>query len=821
METVAAEKSLPKEKVGAGHGISPAQVALLPDLLALMAYAGTTVLFFWRIVGDGLVPVSYDLLSYFYPYKLLLAEMVHRGELPLWNPFIFMGAPLIANIQAAAFYPPDLLFYLLPVVDALRYSVVLHIYLGAAFTYLFARVSLRLSPASAWVAGAVFGFSGYLGAQVDHLNQLHSAVWLPVLLLCLERSVSRRSLAASAVGGLVVAVQLLAGHTQLTYYSGWALLFFALFLTITSEAHGWNRSVPLASLALMGVLGAAVAGVQLLPTLELATQSYRSGGVPFADAVRFSVQLPDLTDSVLPLYSYVPYVEVIGYTGVVALALLPAALVRRQRPAFQWFFAGLACMALLLAVGNGTRIYGWLYDLVPGFDLFRAPARWLFLFNFSVSILVGMALQNLRSSLPEEHLGRWLGEYSLFFLAGVALLVGLRFWLGGQGKELNLPAPRTVLTWGLFAGAAMALSLAVRAWPHSRILPALLMALLLTELFVAKEPQAYNHPVPRSLFTDARPLYSRLEALSPSRVLSLVREPPSLADEGQLRARLSGTLSKSDLNSYLQFTKMEDALTPDVPMAFGLKSIDGYDGGLLPTGLYAELKRVLVGDQNYKPDLTLQAEASTVPSSRLLGEFGVNYLILGAGLGAWDAGWQEMPSAEADGMKVLRNTQALPRAFVVHSARVFHQNKDQLNALRSLDLRKVAVLGDDISFQPPTGQGSDDVQISRDLGGEVDVSASLGEPGFLVLADSYYPGWKAYVDGREVPLLRADYAVRAVQLGPGQHQVCFVYEPSSFRLGLILSLVGLLATAGCLFLSRRRRSVAQNCNGSDQCHPER
>ncbi|HEX2923327.1 MAG TPA: hypothetical protein VHS28_04790, partial [Chloroflexota bacterium] len=133
------------------------------NIAALLMHAVASVLFFWRIAVQGMVPAGYDLVTYFYPYKAYLSEVIRRGELPLWNPSIFMGAPLLANIQAAVFYPLDLLFYVMPTADALRVSILLHVFLAASFSYLFARISLSLSPIAAWVCGAVFAYGGFVG----------------------------------------------------------------------------------------------------------------------------------------------------------------------------------------------------------------------------------------------------------------------------------------------------------------------------------------------------------------------------------------------------------------------------------------------------------------------------------------------------------------------------------------------------------------------------------------------------------------------------------------------------------------------------------
>ena len=773
-----------------------------------MAYVGATILFLWRIVVSGMVPTSYDLLTYFYPYKADVAEVVRQGQLPLWNPLIFMGVPLLANIQAAVLYPPDFLFYLWPTVDALRYSIFLHLFLGAVFTYLFGRLSLGLPPAAAWVAGAVFGYSGYLGAQIGHLNQLHAAVWLPILLLCLEKATRGRSPRAASLGALAVAVQLLAGHTQLAYYSGWVLLAFALFLALFGVLNGRGRLVPLAALAFMMVVGVAVAGVQLLPTLELAQQSYRSGGIPFNEAANFSVRFPKLLDSVLPLYDSVPYVEFIGYTGVIPLVLLPAAVVARRRPAYQWFFSGLAGVALLLALGDSTRVYGWLYQSLPGFDLFRVPARWLYVYNFSVALLSGMAVQSLRAPISGDSLRRWLGAYGLALAGGVALLTVLRFWLDLHDQGFILPAPRVVFAWWLFSSAAVALSLAVRSRPRSKLAVGLLVALLLLDLHMARGPLEYNNPIFCSLYTTPRPIYGELPGAPSFRVLSLAREPFALADEWALRAELSTGLDKDGLDSYLNYTRLKEALTPDLGMAFGLNTVDGYDGGLLPTSQYAKFKQLLVGGGDEQPDLTLQAQAKTVPSSRLLGALGVRYLLVGPSMKDWDSGWVGTSDLDFGGVRVLRNSQALPRAYVVHSVQVLPDERQQLEAVRTLDLQQVVVLGQQVDYQAPQSPGKDEVGLIRDDADEVDVEVSLEQPGLLVLSDSYYPGWNAYLDGRKVPLLRADYALRAVQLEAGTHRVRFSYEPQSLRLGLALSALGLLVTAGT-FLAPRWRKVAE------------
>ncbi|HFD40635.1 MAG TPA: hypothetical protein ENJ31_12400, partial [Anaerolineae bacterium] len=154
------------------------------DLGAMLALAGLTLLFFWKIALTNRVLAGLDLFAYFYPYRDFVSEALRAGRLPLWNPYLFMGAPLLANSQAAVLYPLHWPLLWLSTPKQIAWSIVLHIWLAGAGSYLFARRALALRPLSAFTAAVVFALGGFLGAQVEHINQLNASAWLPWLLLC-------------------------------------------------------------------------------------------------------------------------------------------------------------------------------------------------------------------------------------------------------------------------------------------------------------------------------------------------------------------------------------------------------------------------------------------------------------------------------------------------------------------------------------------------------------------------------------------------------------------------------------------------------------
>jgi len=714
---------------------------------------------------------------------------------------IFMGAPLLANIQVAALYPPDTLFYLLPTTEAIRWSVVLHLFLGAAFTYLFARVSLGLSPAASWLAGACLGLGGFLGAHVGHLNQLHAAVWLPLLLLCLERATTRRSLVAVSAGGVVAATQLLAGHTQEVYYSYLALGLFACYLSAFGGGRGWGRLWPLGVVSTMLLLGGTISGVQLLPTLELARESYRSGGIPYPEAVVYSVPPREMLDSILPLYFQMPYLELVGYTGIVSVVLVPAALVSLRRGALPLFFGGMALLALGLSLGGFTPLYSVLYRWFPGFDLFRAPGRWLFIFSFSTAILAAIGLDALREKRDGAELARWLARYALALCLGLGSLLALRLFLGVIDQEPSWPHPRAVLTWSTFALSGIALSMALAATPRSRFPVILILTLALSELYLAKEPLEYNRSVPASLYESHTSLSMGLDGMEPQRMLSLAGEEFEVADP-QL-APPTGPLDPGEVTAYLRNSKLKETIPPNLGMAMGLATPDGYDGGLLPTRQYAQLKQSLLQPKDPRSDLTLRDGLGPLPSGELLSTLGVDYLLVNVHTGEQTPGWTEIPGQSEKPLRVLRNSTEPARAQVVHQAVIMPDDSQSPEDISSLDLSQIVLLHDEVQFDEPATQGRDTLSLVEDWPREVVFDVETEQPGFLVLSDSYYPGWRVHVDDREEQLLRANFALRAVQLQPGRHRVRFSYEPASLALGLGLSLMGILIAVALPVVGRQ------------------
>lgn len=498
--------------------------------LALAFIALLPFVFYWRAaLGAGMFFFG-DIARFFFPTRVLYADALRAGRLPLWQPEILTGIPLLAEMQTGALYPLHLLLYgLVPVELALNYDILLHLALLGAGTFLFARVR-GISPAAATIPALALMMGGFGAARITHPNVLSVGAWLPWLFYLFEQwRAGYHRLLMFVLLVFAVAMQWLGGHPQFALIN--SLTFVVYFAWRAAEAglraRGSAQSgrfvladfallllVPFAALA----LGTLIAGAQLLPTFEFSQVSARAGGVDQDFFTTFSYHPLYLALLAAPFLRGNPFpntsVELIAYVGILPLILSGAAiLLRREREI--WFWAVLALGALVLAFGGNTPLYPALRGL-PLFNLFRVPARFLFPFAFALAMLAGFGFDAVCARTFD---GKILRNA---FLAGGAILVLGVMILGGAGV---IGVDRWLEIWGglpILIGA-LALLLVLRAGRMSRAFFAVgAVGLTLIDLlaFSAVYAQTFNQIAPRAeLFPRPRVL-DQLSLQSGERILT-------------------------------------------------------------------------------------------------------------------------------------------------------------------------------------------------------------------------------------------------------------------------------------------------------------
>jgi hypothetical protein len=630
----------------------------LTSTLTVVALLLLTFSFFWKLALTNLIMVGVDIFTYFYPYRAVVNEALAQGRWPLWNPDLFMGVPLLANAQAGVLYPFNWLFVALPAPQAINYTIVLHVFLAAVFFCLFARDTLRLDSYAALLAASVYAFSGFMGSLVEHVNQLQAATWFPLLVWCLDKaSVAaaerKRWVGYILLGSLVFAIQFLAGHAQVSYISlvglglwtlgkvrHWSLAMrhwrsFIRNPKLLTTALQWPLTDYLLLMTIV-VMGLALSALQLLPMLELSQLSIRGGGMTFREVVAFSLAPSKLLVSLLPTYGLgeAVFSEYVAFVGVSAwlLAAVGSWRIVAQRSQLHYPVLWLLVAGFILALGLYTPLYYVFYKLVPGFGLFRAPARWLFLMVFALASLAGIGWQSAN--------GKWRITNSQWpfairnsqFAVGIGIGITMFVCLVGAARLrwLELPPLTAMLLW--FAVGVIMLIIMARPVRAERAIVwrIALMGLVCGELFMATRWLPYNQPTAPEAYSSLRPAIAYLKAQNaaqPFRVLSysdLTWDPGDLPD---LRTMFTGQLSDAQIYQYTVAVKAKEIVAPNLAMRYHLPSVDGYDGGVLPLRRFVGLQTLFLDEAQVNPDGRLRERLRAMPEARWLDLFNVRYVI--------------------------------------------------------------------------------------------------------------------------------------------------------------------------------------------------
>jgi Bacterial membrane protein YfhO len=782
----------------------------------------------------------------FVPWWYWAWETLRSGHLPLWNPQVGMGAPLLANYQAGLFYPPNWLYFLLAAVGGLSavawgqaIMVALHLGWGGIGMAHLVR-GLGFGRTAQTVSGLAFGLSTYLVGRAAFLSVMSAVAWLPWILI-FSREIARPGLNRRAGLALIIcaAFQLLSGHAQTTWYTLlltgiWTAVWGWLFarqlrengLPAARRRQAAASLLSLAKLAAFLLWAAALAAVQLLPTAEYLMQSQRAAAVSFQTAMTYSTWpwrflglfAPGLFGSPAQgdFWGYASYWEDALYIGVLpALLAFNAILggfIRRKNPRQPdpfWQRPVTVTMTLvilasaLLALGQNTPVFPWLYDNVPTFSMFQAPARFLIWSVFGLALLAGLGAQRWRR--PS---GRGLYWTRLATAGAVAVALGSALaWVLLQSVKLTfLHATALAGFWGLSAGA-LSLTAPLENGPNNE-----------------RNAQAWSWAVSLAISAD---LIIAGWGLNPGISLDFYSQPSSTA--GLVRQMAGGgrvylpdgdeyVLKFNrffDLRTYYavqDWTELRAALLPDIFLLDGLDSANNFDP-LVPAR-YANWMQVLsnLPPVNQLKDDTqagLPGESSLVDIppdissavfERMLNLMGVRVVERVDHRSPDNVRFSIVPkSSDAQvqsfqGIRLQWATCVLPAADAAQALSLVTAENTDLNG-------RVILEG---AAPPATSGCQTQPPASFDVVGatpnRVEISVRANHDGWLILSDVWYPGWRATIDGIEVPVEKADYLFRGVAVPTGEHLIRFSYQPLSFYLGAVISLV---AGLGWLWAFRR------------------
>jgi len=749
-----------------------------------------------------------DPVQQYFPWRLFAVSSLKHGVIPLWNPYAFAGTPFVANLQSAVFYPPNLLFLVMPVALGFTYTAALHLILAGCCMLFFLRVwGLGRWPA---LAGATaYMLNGYFIAWLEYpAIGLWVAVWLPLLLALYELALRRRSVALTALAGFIVGVQFLGGHLQVAAYVIFAFLLYAGFRTVWPAGDGNDgassapnaagdtppatvvSSIPRYEPLLRAVaalsLGLLLAAGQLLPTMELAPRSHRppaspatiqGTALPFTHLVIYFV--PKFFGTAADFNYWgnlvgrpaINFFETSGYVGILPLLLACFGALEWRRPVTKYLLA-LVTISLLLALG--TPLYLLFFYAAPGFKQLAGVARVMYLVAFGLSALAALGLDRLLRQPFDSAQGRPRAR-----VAGIFSVIALVF----VGADLSVFRPQ-IIELGR-AGVEPAAS-----FPHYLAMQVALFLALLAASWIVILARARMRPAAFGLLclalivVDLFGAWVRFNPVTDPRMAFFKTAPTTL-----LRDRADGARILSVGTSFL------DWMPPNTPMAYSLRDIQGSDS-LWWERYYHFLNAIQPGAPTF---------AWRNLDSPALDLLAVRYILATRAIESrrWDL-------VSEQGALVYRSRAAAARVRLVADWRVV-SDAEALRAVAAGDAHLLAApmlsAAPAIGLEPGGVAGA--AEIVADRINSVSVLCRAPAPRLLVLADPNYPGWRARIDGRPAPHLSADYVLRAAAVPSGRHLVLWQYEPTSFRLGLFGGLLGaaVLVAGLVMGIAARKRAV--------------
>jgi hypothetical protein len=766
----------------------PQEKTFLGEIIPISVITVFVLMFFHEMIFFSKIPLFRDLGPFFYPMRFSLAQSLRAGELPLWDSHIATGFPLLANFQSGTFYPPNLAYLIFPFLSAVKVVFLFHSLVAALGTYFLLR-HWGFLQSIALIGSILFTFGGCTISLINLLNHFQTAVWLPWLLLLGEEQIVSADRSKIFTFALIAALQFLAGSPEIYAMSMAVLLLNNL--RIKSEGKTSYGQI-FSSLLIGNLLVAGLAMVQILPTWELVRETSRYTTPSLQWATEWSLHPVSLLnliflDREVDVSSFDRFQSFFArhspllmslYMGVLFPFGLWVWILEENRPRKVILLAGIG-LSLLVSMGSYTRLYQFFYDYVPLVPLGRFPEK---IFFITFVLLLYLTLQGLNTLVfqppgskttkillgPAVLCAIFVGFYTLFRAFRGNLM---QFVASPKGISSDLP-----LTLEIYSGVLLhlerqiALLLGLGAvffiWQKGRlrksILQILIVGIVYTDLYSAH--RSYLFLTDENVLTHKPRLLGFLRDYPSYRVFFISPQSPI----HPIMVLFPKAKSPAEHSSF-----SFEALRPNTGIFWGINYMQDIDALLRES--YDDFRLLA---KNLSPDGLY----------RLLGNLNVKYLIslqeLSSSAIAQIGYFPEQP------LWLYRIEHVTPRAHIVPTAVSEKEPRKviELLAASGFDPFREVIL--DESVQLPSRENfAAEAKILTDAKTRVALAVSLNSTGILVLADSFYPGWKVYVDGVEGRIMRANYFFRGVLLPSGNHQVIFKYEPASLRYGAVVTLI--------------------------------
>jgi hypothetical protein len=741
-------------------GLLGLTLAMFGDVL----FAGGT-----RVLGSQATDLSLQFLS----WRDFGFRELAQGNLALWNPHIYGGAPYFGSMQSALLYPPNWIFLILPLSVAVNWSIALHVFFMGAFMFLWMK-QRGLRPAPSFFAGALTMFSGtfFLHIFAGHLPHLNTMTWSPLIFCAIDSLLGARTFRCCLLGMFAVAMQALAGFPQYLFYTAIIAGAYSALRLIKR----WNWRVT-ASLLSIYPGGALLAAAQLFPAIQATHETARGVPLPFEFASMFAFPPENFLTLIAPNF----FGEISGYwgrcylwemsifVGVTGVALAVYATVYCEGKT-KWVPLSALFISFLFALGVHTPLFGFLYAYLPGFDRFRSVSKFIFPASLFLVLLAATGLDHLFKQKKIE-LKFVIALFAFASLLGIGGLWAIKTSSWPALMNATQSTGETYLPPQLYSNAEF-----IAQSQHRAAISIFLAAgtcALLGGLFIL-------------LKRDHRALYSVI-ALAVVEMFVFARTSLATFDS----ATAANVEEKSFLGEHPGDYRILNLFNPNSAMSLGARDIWGYDASVVRR--YAEF---IAWTQEIDPDKATQYVKFT--------HFDPLYAMLRL---------RYVFALREDKFQAVEATASpLPHVQLISNYRILQDRDAIFEALRSstFDPTREVILESGPEPKPLSGENAGTTKIVTTSTDALTIEADVARPSILLITDTFTSSWRAIaLPGSAQPhyqLLPANYVLRAVPLATGHHRLRVEYVSQAFEIGKWISIVTGLAFLAALSWCWRHRS---------------
>ncbi len=756
-----------------------------------------TFLFFYKIFLNPthmLYPAT-DLGIYSAWKNFFVKSFQNSNKIPLWNPYLFSGSTFVGSGQSAMFYPINVLYLIFPIELIFGYIFVLNFFLIGLFTYLYCR-TIKLNRFSSIIAAICFEYSGTIVLKLypGHIFIVDGIVWFPLMLLFFELAIQFGRYRYGLFAGIPTALMFLSGNAQIALYgytSSCIYFILRLFLDYLQNRNKFQIFkiifVPLISL----FVGLALSAIQLLPSYEFSKLSTRMNGVDFSFASSFSLPPKQLISFILPHFFGSPltstywgkgnFWELNGYIGLFPLLLTFISLCFIFKNKYIITLFALVLFSLFFSFGSYSLLYKIFYNYIPGFNLFRVPARFLFVYAFSVSVLAGIGVQYIYSNNLGRKINFMLKKLMLVLTIGLSILISLFIFIL-TNKNSFFYYEKYVLKNSYAVGFNHRILFNLTLYDFYYLI--ILLAISIVIIFL---------------------IYKKINFLiSKSLVISLIITNLFLFGSKFYDTKNSKDVfnNPSDIsifkenNEIFRVFDLSGRFIFSLPRNF-IQSLTGYDAIYLKD--YRDFLWKAGSHEESKYESFFQFYS--VNNLTILKLLNTKYII-----SKFPLDIQGLKLFYKDSYYIYKLSDYLPRAYMVGNGVVMPDRHKILNRIsepnfnyKELLLFEKATkfpLKNQMSFRPiPLNSYSPD---------KITITTNLENSGYLVLSEIWYPGWKAYVNEKETEIYKVNYLFRSIYLKKGESNITFLYKPNSFIYGRYITMISVLLILGFFLLKLYR-----------------